>query len=151
MASLSFQYNKPSETYTIDQFIACQSDTEVNYQNLSFVDNLDYVWMNEIIKFPGYNTLRDYLDELRDEYSVTVVLTEDDLQQYIYRPKLLCHDIYGKGELFFIILLMNDMCSVKQFNRTRLHMPTRDQMNDICKCIYNANNQAIIKYNDQNN
>ena len=40
MPALNYVYTTPSETYTIDQFIACQSDTDINYKNLSFVDKI---------------------------------------------------------------------------------------------------------------
>ena len=54
MPSTSYQYNKPSETYTIDQFIACQSDTEMNYNNLSFIDTISYEFMNLKINYSTY-------------------------------------------------------------------------------------------------
>ena len=149
MPALPYQYNKPSQTFTIDQFIACQSNTDICYQNLSFVDKAYYSNMNETIKYPGYNVLSDYIDEIREEYCVTVTLTDKDMLKYKYRPKLLCHDIYGNGELFFIILIINDIYSDKQFIKDRLLMPTKDNMKDICKHLYSANYQAINKYNNK--
>lgn len=149
-----YQYTRPTETWTLEQFIACQSDTEFNYQNLAFVNEIKYDWMNEIIKYPLYNVLADYLDELREQYCVRVTLSDNDLVKYIYRPKLLCYDIYGKEELFYVILLLNDICSSKKFTMKSLYMPTKDQMTELCKYIYNANRQAILRYastdNDQN-
>ena len=37
MAGLEYTYAKPYNTYTLEQFIACQSDTSVCYNNLSFI------------------------------------------------------------------------------------------------------------------
>ena len=150
MPSTSYQYNKPSETYTIDQFIACQSDTEMNYNNLSFIDTISYEFMNQKINYSTYNAISDYLEEIRDEYCLSVTLTDKDLIKYIYRPKLLCHAVYGNGELAFIILLINDMYSVKQFTKTTLLLPSKANMSQICKYLFNANTQAIKNYNKNN-
>ena len=150
MASTFYQYNKPSETYTIDQFIACQSDTEMSYNNLSFVDSIDYPFMNQKINYPAYNVISDYLDEIRKEYCVTVTLNDSEVMKYMYRPKILCHDIYGNVELSFIILLINDMYSVKQFTTSNLLLPTKANMSQICKYLFNANRTAITNYNNSN-
>ena len=69
-------------------------------------------------------------------------------KKYKYRPKLLAYDIYNNGELGFFILLINDMYSIKQFNRQKLLLPSKNNMSEICKQIYNANKTAITKYNN---
>ena len=48
-ATYLYDYLKPEETYTIDQFIECQSDNEACYNNLSFIDQYNG------IKFNTYN------------------------------------------------------------------------------------------------
>lgn len=144
MPVLSYEYQKPTQTYTIDQFISCQSDSNVNYCNLSFIDRVGRM------RYTAANVISDYIDELRDEYCVTVELTDDELNKYSKRPKLLCHRIYGNGELFPIILIINDMWSIKQFTKKKLLMPTKIVMADICKRMLNANRAAIQKYNSIN-
>jgi hypothetical protein len=147
MPALNYVYTTPSETYTIDQFIACQSDTDINYKNLSFVDKIQYKELSRDIHYSTYNVVSDYIDELRDEYCVNVVLSDKELNQYMYRPKLLCQKIYGSGEIAYIILVINDMYSVKQFTKSNILMPRKDVMKLICKYIYNSNYTAITKYN----
>ena len=142
--NITYDYQKPQNTYTIDQFIACQSDSNICYHNLSFIDNRDN------IDYDTYNVVSDYIDELRTEYTNIVMLTDKDMERYMYRPKLLCYDIYGSGELAFIILIINDMCSVKQFTKKKLLMPTRTQMANLTKYIYNANKKDIARYNKDN-
>lgn len=148
MPALSYQYNKPSLTYTIEQFIACQSDTEMSYNSLSFIDSINYSFMNEKINYSTYNAVSDYLKEIRDEFCLRVELNEKELTKYMYRPKLLCHDIYGNGELAFIILLINDMYCVKQFTKSSLLLPTKENMVQLCKYLFNANKKAIQNYNN---
>lgn len=139
-----FSYQKPENTYTIDQFIACQSDESMCYNNLSFRDKVGNIDYNT------YNVLSDYIDEIRDEYCKTVTLSDDEMLKYKYRPKLLCYDVYGNGELAFIILIINDMYTFKDFTKETLLMPTKDDMNNITKYMFNSNRDDLDIYNSKN-
>lgn len=140
----SYDYQKPHLTYTLDQFAACGSDNVMSYHNLSFVD------IHDGIAYDTHNVLSDYIDEIRDEYCVSVVLDDMQMQKYKYRPKLLCWDIYGNTELAFIILLINDMCNIKSFKKKKLLMPKKAAMAELTKYLFNANKQAIQYYNKKN-
>lgn len=140
----NYLYQKPHETFTVDQFIACQSDSTICYNNLSF---LDYDEKNNI-NYNTYNVLSDYIDEIREECLI-VILDDNQMMKYKYRPKLLCFDIYKNQELFFIILEINDMYSVKDFTKNKLLMPKVEAMNKITRYIYNSNKSAISDYNDK--
>lgn len=142
MPNTTYDYQKPYNTYTIDQYIACQSDTIACYKNLSFVDRSGY------IDYSAWNVASDYIDELRD-LCVTVELSDDELEKYKYRPKLLCHKIYDNPELAFLILIINDMYSSKQFNKKHLLMPQKVVMKNITKQLLNANKAAIVAYNNK--
>lgn len=145
MAAVSYEYQKPQNTYTIEQYINCQSDTLMCYYNSSFVDKVGNV------TYSSHNVVSDYLDELRsDNYCVLVELSDEQLAKYMYRPKLLCYDIYGNTELHFIILLINDMYSCKQFTKKKLLMPTQDMMKEIANKILNSNRAAIQTYAKNN-
>ena len=140
-----YGYQKPQNTWTIDQYISCKSDTTMNYHNMSFVDNRDN------IAYDTYNVLTDYIDEIRSEYCVTVKLSDKDMEKYRYRPKLLCFDFYGNGELAFIIMAINDMCSVKEFTKNKIYMLSKAKMNTLVRYLSNANKSAIRTYNAHNN
>ena len=140
----SYNYQKPESTYTLDQFIACQSDTNFCYNNLSFIDQIDN------IKYNTYNVASDYLDEIISEYCVNVELSDDQLSKYKYRPKLLCYDVYGSQEIYYLILILNDICSVKDFTKKKIKLPNKSNMTKICKAIINSNRSDIQKYNDAN-
>lgn len=139
-----YNYLKPENTYTLDQFIACQSDEAFCYNNLSFIDEIDN------IDYCAYNVASDYIDELKENYCVNVVLSDEEMIKYRYRPKLLCYDVYGSQELYYIILIINDICSVKQFDKHNLVLPTKENMTEICKAILNSNKSDIAIYNAAN-
>lgn len=140
----SYSYQKAENTYTLDQFIACQSDTDFCYNNLSFIDQIDN------IKYNVYNVASDYIEEIISEYCVSVELTDDQLSKYKYRPKLLCYDIYGSQELYYLILVINDICSVKDFTKNKLNLPTKSNMVELTKAIMNSNRSDIQSYNYAN-
>lgn len=140
----TYDYQKPEYTYTLDQFISCQSDSNFCYNNLSFIDQIDN------IKYNTYNVVSDYIDELVEQYCVDVELTDDQAAKYKYRPKLLAYDIYGAQELYYIILIINDICSIKEFTKHKLKLPTKDNMTELCKAIMNSNRSDIQKYNANN-
>lgn len=144
LISRSYDYQKPENTYTLDQFIACQSDETFCYNNLSFIDQIDN------IKYNTYNVASDYIDELISEYCVNVQLSDDELTRYKYRPKLLAYDVYGSQELYYLILIVNDMCSVKDFVKKRIYLPTKNNMSTITSAIMNSNKSDIEKYNSSN-
>lgn len=145
MPSIDYEYKKSHLTDTLDQYIACQSDTSFCYNNLSFIDRVGNIDYNT------YNVIRDYIDEIRNEYCKIVVLSDEEMFKYKYKPKLLCFDIYGNGELAFLILLINDMYNAKQFTKNKLLMPTKNDMANITKYIYNSNKNIIADYNDKTN
>ena len=136
-----YEYQRPDKTYTIEQYVACQSDTVACYRNMSFTD------LYNGSEYEIYNVISDYLEELRSEdYSLTVELTNAQLDKYMYKPKLLCHELYNNTEVHFIILAINDMYSVKQFNKKILKLPTVTMMETLCTQIMNANREAIETY-----
>lgn len=146
MPAVNYIYSKPSDTFTINQFIACQSDYEASYYNFSFIDTINYDYMNETIHYAAYNVISDYLDEIRDK-CIQVKLSDAEMMKYIYRPKLLAYDIYKNQELAFLILIINDMYSIKQFTKNKLLLPRKNDMIEICKQLFNSNKQSINKYN----
>ena len=147
MTMAIYQYRSPETTPTLEQFIASQSAEEPTYYNFSFQDVIGYEYLNERIIYPVYNVLSNYIDDIRSEYCVEVTLTDKEYLMYKYNPKYLCYKEYNCAELYFIILILNDMCSYKQFTKRKLYLPTKAGMKNLCQQIFNANKEAIKAYN----
>ena len=64
MAALDYVYQDPQETYTLEQYIACQSDEVINYKNLSFVDKIRYPKLLRDFYYSTYNVVSDYNEEI---------------------------------------------------------------------------------------
>lgn len=131
----------PNKTTTIQELIASSSNTTLSYKSFSFMERLSD---NSVISV--HDVVSDYITELRNA-SVTIKLTDEQYRKYVYKPKLLCNDIYGNPELYFIILLLNDIADVKEFNKTKFLMLTKDSMSLLASYIYNSESKAIGQYN----
>lgn len=131
----------PQNTTTIEQFIQAGSGVTVTYPKLSFVDMMSNgTWVSVL------NVINDYVEELKT-LCVNVKLTREQQFTYHYKPKLLCQRIYGNPELFYIILLLNDMADVKEFTKEIIKMPRKNDMSTLLTYIYNAERAAIDAYN----
>lgn len=123
-------------TYTIEQFIQSNSNNSISYEKLSLIEKMDN------IHTITYNLLNDYKDEL-DDLLVTINLSDEEFSRYAYKPKLLSYDIYGSTELYFIILFVNNLCNVKEFNNRKIKMIARDDLYNVLSAIYNAESDMI--------
>lgn len=131
----------PQATKTISQFIEAGKGVTVSYYNMSF---------NEILSNGTHvstlNVISDYLTELRNACN-EVTLSKEEQNAYFYKPKLLCYDIYGNPELYFIILLINDIADVKEFTKPTIKLLKKEYMNTLIGYIYNAEKDAMDKHN----
>lgn len=133
----------PQETSTIEEFIESGSGVTITYPTLSFTDMLSNgTWVSV------HNVINDYIEELRNA-CINVELNTEQQFKYFYKPKLLCHDMYGNPELYFIILLINDMADVKEFTKPVIKMLRKSHMSEVLTLIYNAEKKAIEAYNDK--
>ena len=133
----------PQKTTTIEQFIKSGEGVTITYFNMSFLDKVSNgSWVT--IK----NAVSDYITELSNA-TVNVSLTYDQQLAYFYKPKLLCYDIYGNPELYYIILLLNDMADVKEFTKPVIKMLKKEHMNKLISAIYNAEAWPMESYNDK--
>ena len=133
----------PANTTTIEEFIQSGKTVSLTYKDFSFLET-----MTNNTQVSVLNVVNDYMTELRI-VSLLVKLSDEEYRKYCYKPKLLCYDIYGNPELYFIILLINDMADVKEFNRKSFYMLTKEYMSMLASYIYNAEYKAIASYNTQ--
>ena len=134
---------KSSKTYTLDQFADSKSSNDMSYYSLSLLEK-DPI---SNIEYDVFNVLSDYINELKD-MSKTVTLSDDEYNIYKYKPKLLSYYLYGNTELYFIILWINDIWSVKDFDFHTLKLIKNSDLSDALSRI-NASEKSFIKaYNE---
>lgn len=134
---------KTSTTFTLDQFANSKSSNDVSYYSMSLLEKDP----QNNIEYDVFNVVSDYMNELK-AMAKEVTLTESEYYTYRFKPKLLAHYLYGNGELYFIILWLNDMWSVKDFNLKTIKLISNKELSDALSSI-NASERSFIKsYNE---
>lgn len=133
----------PKDTYTIEDFITAGESVVITYNNLSFIEKI-----NDDLYVPIFNVVDDYIDELK-AMSLEIKFNSAEFLKYKYRPKILAYDIYKNTELHFIILKINGMCDVKEFNKEKIRLIQPDRLTEALNFIYNAERKMISSYNER--
>lgn len=126
-----------TKTYTVDDFIKC-SNNSLCYDAISLYDK-----DGDILSI-SYNLINDYLPLIKEK-AVTVVLDDNEYNKYLYKPKLLAYDVYKNTELYYVLLLLNNVCSVKEFDFKKLNMLKIDDMQTILSSIANSESKTIYE------
>lgn len=134
---------KTSTTFTLDQFADSKSSNDISYYSMSLLERDP----NTNIEYDVFNVVSDYMNELK-EMSHPVTLTDTEYYTYRFKPKLLAKFLYGNTELYFIILWLNDMWSVKDFNLRTIKLIKNTELAEALSKI-NASEKSFIKaYNE---
>lgn len=134
---------KINKTFTLDQFADSKSSNTVSYYSMSLLEKDP----QNNIEYDVFNVVSDYMNELK-AMTKEVTLSEAEYYTYRFKPKLLAHYLYGNGELYFIILWLNDMWSVKDFNLRTLKLIKNSELAQALSSI-NASEKSFIKaYNE---
>ena len=131
-----YQYNN------LDDFVAYGKTLTISYQNLSLTEIFD------TIKFPMFNIVQDYINELKDE-AITITFTDKEYYKYKYKPRLLSAYLYGSTEFFSIILQLNDIASEKEFTKKSIKLIPADTMKSLLEKIYIAEQNYLTSYNSR--
>lgn len=137
----------PETSSTIESFVSFRnSDKNIYYSNLSvFEKSIDGTKL-----LLTYNVLNDYYDELM-EAAATVELTDAEFNLYQYNPKRLSNYLYDSTEYYYIILFINQMASVKEFNKKKIKLIRPKALSNILSAIYSSEqsflttNQNLLK------
>jgi hypothetical protein len=132
----------PKDTYTLEDFIEAGDSVIYTYNNFSFIETFGD------IKFPVFNVLSDYITELQS-VAKTVVLNDMEYNKYLYKPKILAYDVYQNPELHFVIMAINGICNVKDFDFKTLKLLEKTHMKEALGYIYNAERNDIEIYNNR--
>lgn len=141
MSASNSQIIEPQKTATLDEFIEAGNTDERTYYNFSL---LFHSSADPNIILSSTNIIYDYMDEIKD-CIVEVEFTTKQYLKYRYRPKLFAYDIYGSTELFFVIMAINGICDIKDFNKTKIKALYKSDMVALLDAIYNAESSYVKK------
>lgn len=134
---------KTNTSFTLDQFADSKSSNSISYYSMSLLEKDP----DNNIEYDVFNVVSDYMNELKS-MAKEVTLSDNEYYTYRFKPKLLAHYLYGNGELYFIILWLNDMWSVKDFNLRKVKLIKNSELAEALSKI-NASEKSFIKaYNE---
>lgn len=85
------------------------------------------------VRFIRESYLFKYHDLLNK--SVRVSFTDDEFIKYRYQPKLFCNDYYKTPELWSLLLFINNMTSIVQFNKKQIIAFSTTTINDLAEIL----------------
>lgn len=132
--------------YTVDQLINIGSTKELTFYKTSIHDSIDH------IEYVEKNIYDDYIEELL-EVSVLISLTDKEYHKYRYKPKVLAHDLYKSTDLYYLLLLVNDIVSEKDFDFKTLRVIPPANINIINDILNSERNYLLyngLDYVDDN-
>lgn len=109
-----------NELYTLSDFIREYSVEDIRI-NSFFLKQVfwDSTKMNHKIIVNESSIIDKYKDEL-EENKRMVEFTTKEYYRYKYNPKLLSYDVYGTTELWFMILLANELYTITEFDMRKV-------------------------------
>ncbi len=136
---------KVKDTTTVELLISVgKVGNDPNYNKFSYKTNLKLEDGTNAV-FPLYNVIWDYQEDMmKDAY--TTRLTDNEFQRYKYKPKLLAADLYGNPEVYYIILILNDMMEEGEFDSRIIKLLSRSDMQKYLTSIYNSEYMNLSKY-----
>ena len=134
--------SKVEETYTVEDFIELgKSIDDIQYSKFAILSKASNDVENPIL-YAEHNVIYDYEEEFKI-LSQTIEMTDSEYHKYRFKPKLLAYDLYGSTELFFVILYINGMYNIKDFDRRIIKLISKKNMTDLLEAIYNAEQNYI--------
>ncbi len=134
----------PTEISSIQEFISMKPVNNSDFHAYSYYMKSSPKGTLEI---PFRNLITtDYLNDFkREAYKIT--LTDEEFRKYKYKPKLLAHDIYGNSEFHYIILAINGLYSIKDFNKRTIYLIPKNELLNLLSYVYASNKKYIDSYN----
>ena len=140
-------YNKVSDigdTHTLQEFISLSGSLPTRFDHRSFC----MIEKRDGVDYPIHNVIDDYMPELKEQ-AMTITLTSQERDKYMYNPKLLSYRIYGTTLWYHIILRLSNLCNIHEFTipTNKLLLIPTNALKTILGQIYSSNSTAIKQYN----
>lgn len=107
---------------TIRQVIEDGLESKMTIKDLTFKETMTNS-SGEIFVINMYNLYEKYY-ELLLEHTIIVTLSNEEYLRYRYKPKLLAKDLYGNQDIYYLLLRLNHIYSVINFDFTEMRVFT---------------------------
>ena len=105
---------------TINELISLGKEFKISNNTLSFKELM--VNSNGEKYVVNLNNIIDRYYDILLDHTTIVTLTDDEYERYRFKPKVLSEDLYGTQEFHFLLLRLNHITSILQFDFTELRV-----------------------------
>jgi 5-methylcytosine-specific restriction endonuclease McrBC GTP-binding regulatory subunit McrB len=99
------------------------------------------------VTIPTKNFLLSKYRDLINSVTKNLELSDKEFSRYKFKPKTLSYDLYETTELWYLLLFINNMTSVTQFNRQKIKVIDPYEIDNIIYVIQNENYRKQKKEN----
>lgn len=133
--------NNVTKTKSITEFLEMGIENSYNLQNIS-------LWVRkENIDIPYTNIFKDKYRQIIFQYCKRISLSNKALDFYKYNPKKVSYTLYGTTDLWHLILWINNMTSITQFNKNDFIIFDSDYLHILTDIIETENERLTISKN----
>lgn len=107
--------NANGKCKTIDDFVRIGKTNSIQWQNSSYYTSVNGIVMED------FNIFRDrYYPKLMGYLEDYTMDSERFTNEFKYRPKALSYELYGTIDYWYLLLIVNQMCSAMQFTKKKI-------------------------------
>lgn len=131
---------------TIQEFIDFGKEQRISHEKM-FTKSI--IVSNDKCILGNYlSILNRYMDVIR-KILIIKEFTQEEMDRYIYKPKLYCMDEFGSIDFWSLILRVNDMVSVTDFKEKKIKTFSKNDLYELINEILILENDTIIKNEDE--
>jgi hypothetical protein len=119
---------RPDLDNNLVDYIYHGRNSEFSLSKTSIIENISDM------KYPVDNILNKYMSILKN-YFINVTLTDEEMTKYSYQPKKLSLDLYGTIELWFLLIRINNLTSISEFNKKKIKIFHPDYLDILNKIM----------------
>jgi hypothetical protein len=114
------KFNRIKTTSTLQQLIMAGKHLQYTADKISLKD---YIKRDDgsVVVFNLYSLTDRYMDDL-EQFIMTIELSDSEYLKYRFQPKKLCLDVYNCPDLAPLILKINNMVSLLEFDKQSIRM-----------------------------
>lgn len=111
--------NESSITDYVDDY----RDLEISYDTMHFLEayEINETGKTSFMVVPNDSLLTKYKTDLED-LVISKTFTTEEQNKYFYNPWLLSYDLYGTVEFWYLLLELNSMYSINEFNQEKINI-----------------------------